>query len=387
MPANIGTQTITIRYLTVANSAEVNLRHMGIRLTGIYSGGRLTIVPATNNVELSAVICEITDATHQVRAETTVVVTIGVAVATPYVILRWTYTGAITDYMQILAVATPVANDLVVAKCSFGGGGALQGYTYEDRTTPNTQDLFLKVEPTEDTELKVRIRAGRIQKVASSIDISDQKSDLFVRPDAGSGVYLVYVDSSGGINISTKAEAVPPPAAPAYAGKLVLAEVTLASTSTNITASMIKDVRNFITAAVEPDGTTIEVDSNGKLAVKAGSIGDTQLGTITSLFGSWTDKDSLNNALAQTNVYKPGSDGFVIIPQESDSGQNYHFYTDSNNPPTTDRYNQKQYLNGSSVWTAPAFQMFVRKNDYWKVTGTAGTIYWLPIGSGTCVKQ
>ena len=391
MPANIGVQNITIRYYTVANSLEVNRRHVSIRLTGIYSGGYLSIVDNAN-ASLSVVVCEIGDGTHQVRAETTVAVTIGVALATPYVVLRWAYTGAITDYMQILAVATPAANDLVVAKCTFTGGGNLQGFDYEDssypRSTPNVQDLFLKVQPTENTELKVRIRAGHIQKIASSIDISDQKSDLFVVPSANSRVYLVYIDTSNGtVNIDSTGTEAASPAAPDYKGKLVLAEVTLASTSTNITAGMIKDVRNFITAAIEPDDTTIEVGSNGKLAVKDGSIGNDQLGTITSLFGSWTDKDSLNNALAQNNVYKPGSDGFVVVPEESTGGLNYHFYTDSSNPPTTDRYNQTQVLNGASAWRAPAFQIPVKKNDYWKVTGTSGTIYWLPIGHGTCVKQ
>jgi len=93
---------------------------------------------------------------------------------------------------------------------------------------------------------------------------------LFTLPSSNSKVYLVYVDTSNGaICIDSSGTEAVSPVAPDYKGKLVLAEVTLASTDTDITASKIKDVRPFLTSERRGvDGVTITVDSNGDLAVK-----------------------------------------------------------------------------------------------------------------------
>lgn len=251
MPADVGNQDITLLWYTRADSAKVNKRFRDIRQLGIYSGGRLTIVDGpTKAASLSSLVCEISDGTHQVRVETTTAVGITVAQATPYVVLRWSYTGASSDYMEILAVATPSTYDLVVGKGDYGGA-ALTGFDYGDasypRSTPHTQDLFLKVEPTEDTELRVRLRAGRIHTNSGRVAISDQKSNLFTAPSANSKIYLLYVDTSDGtIKIDSSGTEAASPVAPDYRGRMVLAEITLASTDTNITASKIRDVRCFI---------------------------------------------------------------------------------------------------------------------------------------------
>lgn len=272
MPADVGSQSISILYNTQATSGIVNLRHKDTRETGIYTGGYLSVID-TSHVEISPLVCEIQDGTYQVRVETTVAVNLAVASATPYVILRWAYTGAVTDYMELLAVATPSTYDLVVGKCTFSGGGALQGFTYGDtsypRNTPDNHNLFLKVQATEDTELRVRVRSGRVQTASGYTDVADQKSNLFVVPASNSKIYLVYIDrDTGAVSIDSSGTAAASPAAPDYKGKLVLAEVILASTDTNITADKIVDVRNFLTAPVEPDDTTIEFDSDGLLSVK-----------------------------------------------------------------------------------------------------------------------
>ena len=112
MAANVGDQEVTILYNAQALSKTVNRRHQGVRQTGIYTGGYLTIVD-TSNCSMSILTCEITDGTNQVKIKTQSVVTIGVTSATAYVVLRWVYTGsASSDYMSILAVATPATNDL-----------------------------------------------------------------------------------------------------------------------------------------------------------------------------------------------------------------------------------------------------------------------------------
>jgi len=69
---------------------------------------------------------------------------------------------------------------------------------------------------------------------------------------------MVSIDSTGSEAAS--------PSAPDYAGRLVLAEITLSNTDTEITESKIKDVRPFLTPGrVSVDGTTIEAGSDGKL--------------------------------------------------------------------------------------------------------------------------
>jgi hypothetical protein len=361
-------------------------------MLGIYKGGYITLVPPSD-VSLSALVCEISDGTHQVRVETTDAVSLAVAKTTKeYVVLRWTYTGvAADDYMAILAVASPLTNDVIVGKCSFTVPGVLQGFDYGERSDPDIQHLFLQVEPTGDVELRVRIRGGRIQTNSGVVDIPDQLSDLFTPPTSNSRVYLVYVTAAGAIAIDSSGTALATPVAPSYKGKLVLAEVTLTAGDTSITADKIQDVRNWITQPIVLDGTTIALDSSGKLAVvttPTGAVGSNQLASaavipskVDSIFGSWTNLNSLGSVLVTGVVYKVGSDGFVIAMTPNGATQVIG-YTDGSNPPTTIR--AVNYTNGAAPICS--ITMPVRKNDYWKVTG-ATTVYWLPFGSGTCVKQ
>jgi len=389
MPADVGQQVVSILYYSIATSDNVNKRHIDIRKTGIYKGGYLTVTDASH-AQLSPLACEITDGSHQVKVETTVAVNIVVAQATPYIILRWSYAGATSDYMEIKAVATPQTYDLVVAKCSFDGDGNPNGISYGDssypRSTPNVQDLFLKVESTGETELRVRIRAGRIQSATAVIAINDQKSNLFTRPASNSKVYLVYVDpSTGAIGIDSSGTAAADPTAPSYSGKLVLAEVTLSSTDTSIPASKIKDVRPFITPRAIPDGVTIDYDDAGKLYLKSvpsALIPSVVPSKIDSIFGSWTNLDSVGSVLVKDSVYKVTSDGFVVASGISHGGPVYG-YTSSANPPVTEVCREDSGQPNKGSLTMP-----VRKNEYWKITSNSTvTIRWIPIGSGQCVKQ
>lgn len=269
MPGNVGSQTVTLLYYSRADSGTINRRFVGIRKTGIYSGGYLKVVDLSH-ASISSLICEITDGTYQVRVTTSSLVTLAVSSATPYIVLRWTYSGSATnDYMALLAVASPNTNDLVVGLCTFTGGGDLQGFDYSNRSTPEVSDLFLKVEPTSDTELRVRVRAGRIQNGKEIIEIPDQKTSLFVPPSSNSKVYLVYVNrATGTISIDSSGTPAASPVAPNYGGKLVLAEVTLSSTATNIIESNIVDTRDFTNNSYDPDGVTLEINTSGKIALK-----------------------------------------------------------------------------------------------------------------------
>jgi hypothetical protein len=118
--------------------------------------------------------------------------------------------------------------------------------------------------------------------------------------------------------------------------------------------------------------------------VKAGGINQAQLGTVTSIFGAWTNKDSSNNTILSGSVYKPGSDGFVVVLGATD-GSSIAGYTDGGNPPTTLRLFDTVHAGGS--YGTVSITMPVRKNDYFKIVGSTSAIYWLPIGNGQCVKQ
>lgn len=103
-------------------------------------------------------------------------------------------------------------------------------------------------------------------------------------------------------------------------------------------------------------------------------------------FGTRTDKDSGGSvALAKDEVYKAGSDGFISA--WLDSNAKLHGFTDSSNPPTTE-VARSSTGNDPGSGPTPSILMPVKKDDYWKITASATvTIYWLPIGNGTSVKQ
>jgi hypothetical protein len=173
--------------------------------------------------------------------------------------------------MEILAVASGsiLSTDLVVAKCTFTGGGALNGFDYGDtshpRSYPNTQEFSLKVVPA--TGMRMYVQPGNFQDTTQSYAIPFQLTDALAAPASNSKIFLVYIDTATGtIAVDTTGVAAASPVPPEYNGKLVLAEVTVPSTATSITASMIKDVRPHVTFGKDVvDGTTIERSSAGVL--------------------------------------------------------------------------------------------------------------------------
>ena len=264
MSANVGSQTVTLIYYSPADVELVNNRSKEIQPTGIYKGGYLTVVDGSH-CQLSPLVCEISDGTYQVKIETGATVNIAVASATPYVVLRWVHDLAVqsNDYMDFVATATPATNDLVVAKCLFTGA-TLTGFDYGDtaytRSFPKQPRLYLQVESTGESELRVRIRSGFVQGNASSIFVPEQKSSSIVAPITSNKIYLVCVDPDTGIiSVDSTGAEVVTPVAPDYAGRLVLAEITLAVGATSIPDSRIKDVRAFLTPSRPPtDDVTLE---------------------------------------------------------------------------------------------------------------------------------
>lgn len=245
---DFGTQQISVQYFEAVDSDKVNKCFQGIIPRGIYSGGYLSKVSDTS-VTLSTLVCVVGDTTNQVRVETSTTVTLTVGTGTPYIVLRWAYVASATNYMDVLAVAAGSiqANDLIVGKCVFTGS-TLSGFDYAvtayPRSTPQTPVVMLKVEPTETASMYVRIRAGRVNYGTANLEISDQLSPIFTAPTSNSRIDLIYITTAGVVAVSTGTAAATP-VAPDYDSKIVLAEVTIAAGQTTITASSIKDVRNF----------------------------------------------------------------------------------------------------------------------------------------------
>jgi len=250
---NVGNQIVSIQYFDPADAYIFNRRHSVITPRGIYSGGYLEKVSDTQ-VSLSPLLCEIgkysslpgVEDVIQARIRTRETVTINVSVSTPYIILRWSYAEDANNYMDILAVAeTDIQDgDLIVGRCVFSGS-VLTGFDYSERSVPNVWDLFLKVEPTDPTSMRVRVRAGRVSYGVQSFDIYEQVTSTFTPPTSNPRIDLVYVDMDGVVKIKTGTEG-SPPAPPSYDGKIVLAEITLTPGMTTITKDNIKDVRALI---------------------------------------------------------------------------------------------------------------------------------------------
>ena len=276
MPANIGSQIITLKFFDPVDSYIVNRMAKEVRQLGVYSGGYLTKI-SDISVSLSTLICEIGDGTYQVRGETQSAVTEAVTVATPYVVLRWTYTGSATvDYMDFLAVAVGdiLANDVVVGKCVFAGA-TLTGFDYTARTNPHVMDLYLKAEVTSPASMRVIVRSGRVNYGTSSIAVPTQQSPLFVAPGSLSRIDLVQIDTSG-LVIVTQGSVAASPVPPSYAGLVTLAEVTLAAGQTSILATNVLDVRSFVATGSDAGGGAL-VPQNG-IIMWSGTIASIQTG-------------------------------------------------------------------------------------------------------------
>jgi len=380
---DIGGQNISLKFGAAGNSREINERFVDIRPTGIYDGGYLTVVD-TSHARISALKCEIEDGTHQIRAETTTTVTLVVSSAAPYIVLRWAYTGSNNDYIGLLAVASGSIQtyDLIVGKCTFTGGGALNGFLYTERSNPAVVHLFLKVEVAEEGGLYVRVRAGRIQNGKETIQIPDQKSTIFVPPGTNSRIDLVYVDrTTGTVSIDSSGTAAISPVAPNYVGKLVLAEVTLSAGDLSIAASAIEDVRDFTNMSYPVDDSTLNVNATGELEIKSGVLGQASQasGTTNISIASETFADLDNMTINMTTT--GGKLLLLFSSAFRGDGVNLRFSIDGT-PTVAMRNYFDTSLTGLEKWAAVQWLVnslvagvHVLKVQWARPTGISGTVY------------
>jgi hypothetical protein len=142
-------------------------------------------------------------------------------------------------------------------------------------------------------------------------------------------------------------------------GTVTMTNKTLTSPvlNTGVSGTAIKDEDNL--------GSDSDTHLATQQSIKA--YIDAQIAAITHSFGAWASK-------SDNTVYQAATDGLVVGARATTG--NMYLYTDSSNPPTTER--QADYQGGGSERSC--LSCLVKKDDYWKTTGCASYVYWLPIG-------
>jgi len=246
----MATQTIRVRFFDPVEAHVVNERFQGVRELGIYSDGYMSIVNDTQ-VNVSQLVCEISDGSYQIKMLTDGPQLVNVTTLTPYVVMRWLYNGTVSNDVQFLALALGglQANDIIVGMCVYVGA-ALTGFDYSLRTTPDTHDLFLEVEPTDPASMSVRIRPGRVNYGTQNFFVPDTTL-LFAAPVANPRIDVVYIDTDGVPKIKLGDELVAP-VAKSFQGKIALAQIALSVGQVSITKANITDTRSFLTGGIVP---------------------------------------------------------------------------------------------------------------------------------------
>ena len=243
---NYGNQEIQWQYYDPLNSDEFDKHNQDIIPIGIYKGGNLYVVN-TSTIRVQPLVCMISDGTQAARVKTADPVDLAIVYTTPYVVLRWSWQALTNWYMDMLVVATPSANDIVVGKGVFNGSHELINVEYDTRTVPPILLSFLKVSALGTPALKIFVNGGWVSYGSSRLPVAAQEVDFsgLVPSAPNSQIYIVWVTSAGVISVTGGTPA-PSPVAPVHSGKIVLAEVLLANTDTVITDGMITDCRPWI---------------------------------------------------------------------------------------------------------------------------------------------
>jgi len=244
-----------------------------------------------------------------------------------------------TDYMEDDNV-NDVVDELEAAKMLIGIPGAAQSHlaTILDMLADNYTGGRCYGEDGTVDEVYVGVFAGIISNAAGSIRkprrITTVTTLTATDLDTGAmavGYYYIYATADTAI------------ATPVF--------VFSASDTTPTGYTNYKKIGKFYNETI----SVLDI-----LPEKVGSEGD-------SCFGEWATK-------VNDTVYLAETDGFVVMRSLNINGDIAGF-TDSSNPPTTERAHSDIDSNNVSL----NFMMPVRKSDYWKVTST-GTyqVYWLP---------
>lgn len=360
---DFGSQTITIDYEAPLRASSVNKINYELHQKGIYNGGTLTKVDA-DTVRLSALTCYIIDSStgNGVRVETSSTVDVDVTETTAdYIVLRYNWSNAADNYMDVLAVAYADidADDIIVGKACFHSSTLQSTFDYTRRTTAHVADL-----ETNDQELRVvsqnppantvYIYGGTIRGVHNEITVTSGNSPTISATTLGR-YDIVWIDDSGAIQVTEGSDS-GSPSAPDYDGKYVIAEIqrdasrsvvdgdeivwvnpvhqdmlyelTLTSNGDGASLIGIEDTGGYFT------GTDVETalqelfDGTATFNIDSGTIDGVTLGTNSAITEAQIDNLNLNGDA----ITPSGSDGsLTIISKGASNYTNLTLSSDSSN--------------------------------------------------------
>jgi len=270
---NHGDQQVNYSFFDELRQEDWARKDNKITPRGVYYGGYLTIASPTE-LTLSVLKAELGDANIQVSIGTADPISITditldsgtLDPGTPYIVLRYAYAYDPNNFFEIHAVATPLPNDIVVGKVV----GSMVSIDYAERSEPVTLGHLLGVVAAPGEGLYVRLHGGSVHTDTGSANVANQLVGPFSPPSPPNNrIDLVYITAAGTPAILQGVAAVSP-VAPEYAGKLVLAEITVSNGVTEILEGVIADVRSPYSIASTVDDVTIYRNGSGELAVKQG---------------------------------------------------------------------------------------------------------------------
>jgi len=161
------------------------------------------------------------------------------------------------------------------------------------------------------------------------------------------------------------------------AGKLNIAATEAVLLTGDQTVAGVKSFSSTpLMDAIDEKTPTAGVTIDGCL-IKDGQVADSD--TVDGIQATSTDLKPLGTWTAKilSTVYQATTDGFAVAFYYAIGIGNLQGYTDSANPPTT---MVACDLNSDETRGDCSIMFPVKKSDYWKVVGTSGTVYWIPLG-------
>lgn len=201
---NYGTQTISFAYNEQAKSEKFNKLNYKLFPDGIYEGGLLTYSD-TSTVNLAPLTLFVNDSVTKVgiKISTEVSVPITVGVATPYIVIRYTWLNAANNYADIEAVsfASLTVDDIVVGRCTYNSSNVLQTtFDYGRRTVSS-------ITASNDVTDNLKIVAQEPYANTAYVDAGTALIKGVITPIAGTSTAVISATTLGRIDLVYISEA------------------------------------------------------------------------------------------------------------------------------------------------------------------------------------
>lgn len=258
---NKGSQNVFFQYNDPLTSTEFDSHLLDVIPTGVYKGASLAKI-ADDTVQVSPWVVAIADGLYLVTGRSSATYNVvGVSASLPMIVMSWDYNSIASWYIDVKAVskASLTPTDIVLGEALYAGP-TMTGFDYSLRTTAMSLANFCKVRPTEPASMAVDIGAGWVNYGTTRAPVNAQLSPYFVAPLSDPRIDLLYVDNAGVIQVEAGVEA-GSPVAPSHSGKIVLAEIYLLTTDTEINEDMITDCRPFLGLSGQSGyGATVQIN-------------------------------------------------------------------------------------------------------------------------------